>query len=176
MPRRIGIHLLVEPPQQGLVDGLRRALADPSLGVSPAHCTIAPPTELEPGALETVLARLWQIARDVSPIDVQLGAPVFDPAHRFLYLPLTSGGEHVHSLHDAVCKAPLRGNPWSYLPHVTIAAAVDPRRAQEAVHVLAAFECDVCFDALVVRATSGATADRDDWREAARFALGPWGR
>ena len=45
---RLGVALLIPPPFDREVDGLRRALDDGSLGRIPAHLTLVPPVNVKP--------------------------------------------------------------------------------------------------------------------------------
>ena len=88
MPRRrLGVALLVPPPVAVEVDGLRRALGDPSRRRIPPHLTLVPPVNVREEDLGAALDVLRRAARAVPPLDLRLGpAATFHPVNPVVYL------------------------------------------------------------------------------------------
>ncbi len=59
---RLGVALLVPPPFDTEIDGLRRALGDGALGRIPAHLTLVPPVNVREERLGEALAALRRAA------------------------------------------------------------------------------------------------------------------
>ena len=75
MPRRrLGVALLVPPPVAVEVDGLRRALGDPSRRRIPPHLTLVPPVNVREEDLGAALDVLRRAARAVAARAPRLGA------------------------------------------------------------------------------------------------------
>ncbi len=149
MPRmRLGVALLVPPPLDREVDGLRRAVGDGALGRVPAHLTLVPPVNVRTERLDEALAVLRRAAAATRPFTVALGPPTtFLPDNPVLYLPVGDGGEAVTALRNRVFVDPLaRTLTWPFVPHVTIADDASPERIAAAEPSLAAYSAVVTFD------------------------------
>ena len=109
MPRlRVGVALLLPSPVAEEVDGLRRAVGDPSLGRIPAHLTLVPPVNLREERLHDALNVLRSAAAAARPFTMGLGPPAtFLPHNPVLYLAVPVGTSRVHTLRDAVFQRPL---------------------------------------------------------------------
>lgn len=141
---RLGVALLLPPPFDAEIDGLRRAVGDGSLGRIPAHLTLVPPVNVREDRLGQALAVLRKAAAATRPFTLTLGPPAtFLPDNPTLYLAVT--GE-VGALRDRVFVDPLaRALTWPFVPHVTVADEAEPDRIRAALTALADYRVDVRF-------------------------------
>lgn len=149
MPRRrLGVVLLVPPPHDREIDGLRRAVGDGSLGKIPAHLTLVPPVNVRDDRMAEALAAIRGAATATRPIRARLGPPTtFLPENPVLYLAVTEGADEVRALRDRVFVEPLaRELTWPFVPHVTLADEAEEDTILEALAVLSAFVVDVTFE------------------------------
>jgi 2'-5' RNA ligase/GNAT superfamily N-acetyltransferase len=148
VPRlRLGVALIVPPPLDAEVDGLRRALGDGALGRIPAHLTLVPPVNVREDRLGEALAVLRRAAAATRPFTVGLGPPAtFLPDNPTLFLAVTDGEAEVRALRDRVFVDPLaRPLTWPFVPHVTLADEADPTRIDAARTALADYRVKVSF-------------------------------
>ena len=152
MPRlRLGVALLVPPPLDREIEGLRRAVGDGSLGRIPAHLTLVPPVNVHVERMSEALAVLRAAAEDTEPFSVELGPPgTFLPDTPVLHLAVQGEGVgELRALRDRVFRDPLaRSLTWPFVPHVTLADEATPERIAAALEVLADYRVDVRFDRL----------------------------
>ena len=138
--------LLVPPPFDGEIDGLRRALGDGALGRIPAHLTLVPPVNVREDRLGEALAVLRRAAMVTRPFTLTLGPPAtFLPDNPTLHLAV-SDDSVVRALRDRVFVEPLaRSLTWPFVPHVTLADEAPPDRIEAALSALADYRVDVTF-------------------------------
>src|SRR5437879_3624366 len=151
MPRvRLGVAVLLPSPVAEEVDGLRRAVGDPSLGRIPAHLTLVPPVNVREEQLGEALAVLRGAAAGARPFTVGLGPPAtFLPDNPVLYLAVPVGGARVQALRDAVFRPPLeRALTWPFVPHVTLADGIGRDRLRAALSALDDYRADVRVEAV----------------------------
>jgi 2'-5' RNA ligase len=120
---RLLVAALFDAAVSAELDGVRRALADASLGRIPSHVTLAPPTNVAASELPAVVRRLRVAAASVgAPIPLRLGpGATFAPANRAVYLAVDAPPA-LAALRDQVDVAPFgrdAGRP--FVPHVTVA-------------------------------------------------------
>ena len=141
---RLGVALLLPPPFDTEVDGMRRALGDGTLGRMPAHLTLVPPVNVREDRLGEALAVLRRAAAATRPFTLTLGPPAtFLPDNPTLYLAVTG---QVQALRDRVFVEPLaRPLTWPFVPHVTLADEAEPGRIAAALPALADYSVDVTF-------------------------------
>jgi 2'-5' RNA ligase len=139
------VALLVPPPIDAEVDGMRRALGDGTLGRMPAHLTLVPPVNVREDRLGEALAVLRRAAAATRPFTLTLGPPAtFLPDNPTLYLAVVGD---VQPLRDRVFIDPLaRPLTWPFVPHVTLADQADPGRIAAALQALAGYTVDVRLD------------------------------
>ncbi len=139
--------LLLPPPLDAEIDGLRRALGDGALGRIPAHLTLVPPLNVREDRLGEALAVLRKAAAATRPFTVALGPPsTFLPDNPTLHLSVPDGVA-VRALRDRVFVDPLaRSLTWPFVPHVTLADEADPDRIEAALAVLADYRVEVTFN------------------------------
>jgi 2'-5' RNA ligase/GNAT superfamily N-acetyltransferase len=146
MPRlRVGAALLVPPPERDEIDGLRRALGDPSLGRVPAHLTLVPPVNVRREDLGQALHALRAAAGSAPPaLALRLGPPeTFLPDSPVLYLAVGGDLEGLRRVRDAVFVGPLsRSLTWPFVPHVTLLDGADPSGMEAATTVLGGYRID----------------------------------
>lgn len=145
---RLGVALLVPPPVDREIDGLRRALGDGALGRIPAHITLVPPVNVSVDQLGDALAVVRGAAAGTRPLKVELGQPAtFLPDNPVIYLPVVTGVEGVTRLRDRVFRPPLaRDLSWPFVPHVTIADDATPERIGAARSALRDYRAEVVFE------------------------------
>lgn len=143
---RLGVALLLPPPLDAEIDGLRRALGDGSLGRIPAHLTLVPPVNVREDRLGAALAVLRRAAAATRPFTVTLGPPAtFLPDNPTLHLAVGDGAP-VRALRDRVFVDPLsRPLTWPFVPHVTVADEAEPGRIEAALVALAEYRAEVRF-------------------------------
>lgn len=143
--RRLGVVLLVPPPWDREVDGLRRASGDGSLGRIPTHLTLVPPVNVRGDELATALAVLRAAATATRPFTLRFGPAVtFLPDTPVLYLAVDGDLAALDALRDAVFVPPLeRPLTWPFVPHVTLAEEATPERLEASVRALRDYVIDV---------------------------------
>ncbi|MDP1806482.1 MAG: 2'-5' RNA ligase family protein, partial [Acidimicrobiales bacterium] len=133
---RLGVALLLRPPFDAEVDGMRRALGDGTLGRMPAHLTLVPPVNVREDRLGEALAVLRRAAAATRRFTLRLGPPAtFLPDNPTLFLAVAGD---VEALRNRVFVDPLaRSLTWPFVPHVTLADEADPDRIAAALPALA---------------------------------------
>jgi 2'-5' RNA ligase len=140
--RRLGVALLLDRPVSDAVDGLRRALGDPSIDRVAAHLTLVPPVNVGAGQFPDALAVVRAAAgAQAGPLLLTLGPPAtFLPANPVLYLEVGGDLDALRRLRDAVFVPPLlRTLSWPWVPHVTLAESASEARIAAAVAALDRF-------------------------------------
>jgi 2'-5' RNA ligase/GNAT superfamily N-acetyltransferase len=172
MPRRrLGVALLLPGGPAREVDGLRRALGDPGLGRVPAHCTLVSPVNVREADLGAALGLLRAAAASGAPVALRAG-PLgsFLPANPVLHLPVVTGDAACIALRARLQAPPLeRPAAWPYVPHVTVAEALDPDDIATAVALLAGAVVECVVDRIHLLEQG---PDRV-WRPIADAVLGP---
>lgn len=152
--RRLGVAVLLDPPLSDEVDGLRRAVGDPSLGRIPPHITLVPPVNVRGDDLPAALAGLRRAASLAkrSGLDLTLGAvTTFLPANPVLYLAVGGDVDELRRLREAVFQPPLeRKLSWPWVPHVTLADGAPEARIAAAVDAMSDFTGIAHIDRLVL--------------------------
>lgn len=177
MPRRrLGVVLVVPPPVQAEVDGLRRACGSTSMGRIPPHLTLVPPVNVREEDVGPALDLLRAAAGRVSAVPAELGpAETFHPESPVVYLAV--GDEDalaaIHDLRRAVFTPPLeRSLTYDFHPHVTLAEEVAEDRIGAMLSALANYRTRTRFDRLHLLQERR----RDDgvriWESIADFGLG----
>ena len=143
---RLGVALLVPPPLDGEIDGLRRALGDGALGRIPAHLTLVPPVNVREDRLGEALAVLRRAATATRPFILTLGPPAtFLPHNPTVHLSVCDDTV-VRALRARVFVDPVaRSLTWPFVPHVTLADEAHPDRIEAALSALADYRVDVTF-------------------------------
>lgn len=141
---RLGVALLLPEPVRTEVEGLRRALGDPTLPRIPPHLTLVPPVNVREDRLSDALAVLRQAAAATKPLRLTLGPPAtFLPANPTIYLEVAGD----LAVRDRVFREPLaRSLTWPFVPHVTIADDIDPQRIPAALAALADYRAEITVD------------------------------
>jgi 2'-5' RNA ligase len=147
VPRaRLGVALLIPPPVDGEIDGLRRALGDPALGRIPAHLTLVPPVNVR--EVKEAVAVLRRAVAPSRPFRLELGPPAtFLPDNPVLYLSVHGELDDLHALRDRLFKPPLeRDLTWPFVPHVTLSDESTAARIDAALVALADYRAEVTID------------------------------
>ena len=145
--------VLVDPPHSDEIDGLRRALGDPSLGRIPPHVTLVPPVNVRAAELTAALEVLRAAAAAVpGPLTLTLGAvTTFMPVNPVLYLQVGGDLDGLRRLRDAVFRPPLeRSLSWPWVPHATLADGAEPDRIEAARAALGSYAVAVEIDRVVL--------------------------
>lgn len=148
---RVGVVLVVPPPEAVVIDALRRAFGDRSLGLVPAHLTLVPPVNVRGDRVGDAGDVVAEAARRARAFTVTLGpAATFEPVNTVLHLPVRGPDEGLaalFALRDAVFVAPLArrlDHPW--IPHVTLAERTPGPSPSGTAEALSAFVASVTFD------------------------------
>ena len=140
--RRVGVVVLVDPPQGDWIDGVRRAVGDGAVDRIRPHITLVPPLNLKVADMAAALTRLRAAAAAVpGPLQLTLGPPAtFLPSNPVLFLEVGGDVDGLRQLRDAVFAAPLqRPLAWPWVPHVTLADDLAPERIPPLVGALGRF-------------------------------------
>lgn len=170
--RRLGVALVLDPPLSDEVEGLRRALGDPSLGRVAPHVTLVPPVNVRTSELHAGLEVLREAAaRQPGRLRVTLGPPAtFVPDNPVLFLEVGGDIERLRDLRDWVFKAPLeRPLSWPWIPHVTLADGIAEDRIAAALASLDRYASVADFDRVVILEEGRGRL----WRPLADARLGP---
>jgi 2'-5' RNA ligase len=170
--RRLGVALLLDQPVADAVDGLRRAVGDPSIGRVAAHLTLVPPVNVAAGQLAAALAAVRAAAGGQDgPLQLTLGPPAtFLPANPVLYLAVGGDLDALRRLRHAVFVPPLqRTLTWPWVPHVTLADTASEARITGAVAALDRFAVVTSVDCITVLEEGRGRV----WCPLADAALGP---
>lgn len=151
--RRLGVALVVDPPLADEIDGMRRALGDPSLGRVPAHLTLVPPINVGGSSLAGALSGMRRAAAAVTgPLRLTLGAvSTFLPANPVVYLPAGGDLDGLARVRDAVFQPPLaRKLSWPWVPHVTLGDGIGETAIPAALTALAHYNAVWTVDRVVL--------------------------
>lgn len=151
--RRLGVALVLDPPVADEVQGLRRAVGDPSLARITPHVTLVPPVNVRAVEVPAALRRLRQAAADQpGPLRLTFGRPTtFLPVNPVLYLTVGGDLERLRRLRDAVFAPPLeRSLSWPWVPHLTLADGAPEARIEAAVTALADYAVVADVDRVVL--------------------------
>jgi 2'-5' RNA ligase/GNAT superfamily N-acetyltransferase len=172
---RLGVAILVPPPLADEVNGLRRALGDPTLPRVPPHLTLVPPVNVRDDELGRALAVLRSAAAGApAALRLELGPPAsFLPVNPVLYLEVSGDLEAVEALRGRVLVPPLaRSLTWPFVPHVTVADDADPERIAAGATVLGDYRAATSVDRVhLLRETRRQGARH--WDPVADAAFGP---
>jgi 2'-5' RNA ligase len=178
MPRRrLSVVLLVPPPVAQEVDGLRRALGDGVLGRVPPHITLIPPINVREEDLADALAVVRKAAAATGPLTLDLGPlETFLPVNPVVYLEV--GGPSlptVHALYSALLVGPFERPPvHEFVPHVTVAEALDEDRIPVAMAALSGYRHTI-VNLRLLHVLQEVHDDEDQrvWQPVAGIAFGP---
>jgi 2'-5' RNA ligase/GNAT superfamily N-acetyltransferase len=172
---RLGVALLLPPPLVEEVNGLRRALGDPSLERVPPHITLVPPVNVRDDDLGRALAVLRGAAATIpAPLTLGIGPPAsFLPDSPVLYLEVSGDLEALDALRRRALSPPLaRALSWPFVPHVTVADEADPVRIDRAAAALCGYRASVGVERIhLLRETRHPGGRR--WDPLADAAFGP---
>lgn len=145
---RLGVALLLPEPVRTEIEGLRRALGDPTLPRIPPHLTLVPPVNVREDRLPDALALLRRTAAATNPLRLTLGPPAtFLPVNPTVYLDVGGDLDGLHALRDRVFREPLeRTLTWPFVPHVTIADDIEPARIPAALAALIDYAADITVE------------------------------
>ena len=150
---RLGVALLLDEPVRSEVEGLRRAVGDPSLGRMDPHVTLVPPVNVRRADLSAALSVVRSAAASQSgPLTATVGPPAtFLPDNPVLYLEVGGDLERLARLRDEVFAPPLsRVLTWPWVPHVTVGDGIGTDRIEAALTVLRDYAAVATFDRVVV--------------------------
>ena len=145
--------LVVDPPLADEINGLRRALGDPSLARIPPHVTLVPPVNIRRTELSSALRRMRSAAAaQAGPLRLTFGSvSSFLPANPVLYLSVGGDLEALRRLRDAVFAEPFeRPLSWPWVPHLTLADGVEPERVGAGLQSLSSYAVVADLDRVVV--------------------------
>jgi len=122
-------------PLGEFVDSLRGRL-NPRFAHWQAHVSILPPRPL-PAGPNQALAELREKCLLQEPFEAELSEVLtFWPANGVVYLSISTGSERLVALHELLNGGPLGWvEPYSYVPHVTIAQELDEAETRAALDV-----------------------------------------
>jgi len=140
----IGVSLAVPEPWGSRLQDFRVANGDDQGASIPAHITLVPPLEVDPGRMLDVEAHLAEVADAAAPYRVHLrGSGTFRPVSPVVFVSLAEGISSTEQLAGRCRSGPLRVElTYPYHPHVTVAHLDDDVLLDRAFDQLAEFECD----------------------------------
>lgn len=152
---RLGVALLVPPPFDREIDGLRRACGDGALLRVRPHLTLVPPVNVRVDALPDALRLVRESAAASPPLTLRLGPPAtFLPDNPTVYLGVGGADESLSALHglrERVARPPLdRPRAWPFVPHVTLADDMAVDRIPKALDALADYRIAIEVDRVYV--------------------------
>jgi 2'-5' RNA ligase/GNAT superfamily N-acetyltransferase len=174
VPRlRLGVVLLVPPPQDREVDALRRACGDGSIDRIPPHLTLVPPVNVRSEDLDRALDVLRRAGAATRPFTATVGpAASFLPDNPVLYLAVGGDVAAIEALRTRVFVEPLdRQLTWPFVPHVTLVDEGVPERVAAAVGVLADARLEVTFERVHLLHEAEGVGGGRAWRPLADAAL-----
>lgn len=145
--------LVLDPPLSHEVDGLRRAVGDPSLARIKPHLTLVPPVNIRVEDTTAAIERLRTAAATQSgPLCLTLGSiATFVPANPVLFLSVGGDLERLQRLRDAIFTPPFeRELSWPWVPHVTVGDGIDETRIEAALTALGAYSALATIDRIVL--------------------------
>lgn len=145
--------LLPDEPVRSEIEGLRRAVGDPTLGRMGPHLTLVPPVNVHPRDLEAAIARVRvAAAQEPGPIVSTLGPPsTFMPDNPVLYLGVGGDIDRLRRLRNGVFQAPLeRRLTWPWVPHVTLGDGIPEDRIEAALTSLRDYASVATLDRVVL--------------------------
>jgi 2'-5' RNA ligase len=172
---RLGAALLLAPPLADEINGLRRALGDPSLERVPPHVTLVPPVNVGDGDLAAALAVLRSAAAAAPDnLTLDLGPPAtFLPANPVVYLAVAGQLDGLEALRNRLFARPLaRDLTWPYVPHVTLAEWADPAAVMAAAATFGAYGATAVVDRVHLL-QEARTDGRRRWVPLADACFGP---
>jgi 2'-5' RNA ligase len=170
--RRLGVALLLDPPVADAVNGLRRAVGDPSIGRVAAHLTLVPPVNVRAEQVPAALAAIRAAAAgQAAPLQLTLGPPAtFLPDNPVLYLDVGGDLDALRRLRAGVFIPPLeRTLTWPWVPHVTLAETATEDRIAAAMAALDRFAVVTSVECITLLEERRGRV----WRPLADAALGP---
>ncbi|MBC7308445.1 MAG: 2'-5' RNA ligase family protein [Actinomycetales bacterium] len=166
----IGVAIAVPEPHAATLESCRELFGDPLARAIPAHITILPPTEVDPGQRTDLEDHLRWVCEQVAPFEVHLrGTGTFRPVSPVVFVQLASGISECEAIEAAVRSGPIRRElEFNYHPHVTVAHHLDDEALDHAFKSLSSFETRFIVDSLRLYEHG---ADQV-WRPVGRFAFG----
>lgn len=180
--RRLGVVLLVPPPQSTEIDGLRRGCGDTMLGRVPPHITLVPPVNVAADALPAALGVLRSAAEALGgPITLALGPPTtFEPVSPTLYLAVThpedQPGElnRLQTLGRLAFAGPFeRPLTHAFVPHVTLVDNATAEQLALTASALQSYRIHATFPSVHVLQEHRDADGVRRWRPLADALLGP---
>ncbi len=138
----VGISIAIPEPHGEMLRDRRRSYGDPMADRIPSHITLAPPLEIEHDEVESIVARLGEVAAANAAFRVALlGTGSFRPVSPVVFVAVSEGIAQIEllarSLQDSL-DAPAPDFPFH--PHVTVAHNVPEEALDRALEDLKGFE------------------------------------
>jgi len=142
--KTIGILLVIPEPFGGELQVRRAAYGDPAVSGVPAHVTLLPPTEVEPGDLPRIEQHLTGVAAVHRPFRMHLhGTGTFRPVSQVVFVQVTQGTSECVGLEAEVRSGVLaRELQFPYHPHVTLAHDLDQTTLDAAYRDFAEYDAE----------------------------------
>lgn len=171
-PWHVGVVVTLPRHAAAEVDGLRRALGDPTRTTLAAHVTLVPPLRVDGAGLGAALALIRAAARDIDPFTITVGpTATFAPVSPTVHLSVADPGGGLRRLREAVFRPPLWRETFPFVPHVTLRPSAPLHLINAACLVGANFRLDVVVPAVTVLAERRHDGVRG-WRPLADVELG----
>ncbi len=145
MRRRLSVSLLVPQPAETEVQGLRRALGDPTLGRYVPHITLVPPVNVNETRLEDALRLVREVAAKHTSLQLIIGPPgTFLPENPVTFLRVA--GDPLEAMQRQMSVDPFElEHTRPFVPHVTIG-----RNETDITSLLSSYMKDVEIDRIHV--------------------------
>lgn len=117
---KYGIAIFPSKKLQDVANSLRKRY-DPHYALVPPHVTLKSAFELENDQLPTVIKQIDEIATEISPFPLNVyKVGSFHPINNVIYLKVRET-EELMKLHERLNEVLKRKEPYSFVPHITIA-------------------------------------------------------
>lgn len=165
----IGVSIPIPTPHGEFLQERRDAFGDPAAWSIPAHITLLPPTEVDPGLYDAFREHCREVAAGHGEFEVVLrGTGTFRPVSDVVFIQVAQGVSACEALEISLRSGPVqRQLDFYYHPHVTVAHNVPGANLDRAFAELADYSVSFRVDGFHLYELGG----DEVWRPVHHFAL-----